>query len=342
MNKKLFIKTVSCLLIVTAGGYVFWKNQNKAPTTVILQGNVDIREVDLAFRQPGRLAVLNFDEGEMVKQGQLLAELDATPYEEALALAQANRAQALADRDKARRGSRTQEIEQAAAAVDQAKASAAEAQRNFVRQESLVKSGAASDRTLEAARSLRDQTSAALASAEQEYSLRKEGFRKEDIAAAEARFTAAEAQLDQSRTALSDTRLIAPSDGLISERVLEPGSMVTVNSSVYTLSLQEPIYVRAYVSQPQLTRVRPGNGVTVKADGTDKVFRGTIGFISPKAEFTPKSVETTELRTDLVYRVRIVIPDAAQTLRQGMPVTVVVDEDNQHPQGALTHNSVSE
>ena len=101
--------------------------------------------------------------------------------------------------------------------------------------------------------------------------------------------------------------------------------MATNATTVYTLSLQEPIYVRAYVSQIQLTRVQPGSAVTVTADGTPEAFKGTIGFISPKAEFTPKSVETAELRTDLVYRVRIVLPGAAKALRQGMPVTIAVD-----------------
>jgi len=327
MNKKLVIKVAVGILIVASGTYFLMKKQSGDSTSLVLHGNIDIREVDLAFRQPGRVISLKFDEGATVKQGQLLAELDAKPYDDALALAKANRAQALADLEKARHGSRTQEVAQADAGVRQARAALAEAERNYARQSSLAETGAASERTLEAARSARDQASAALASAEQGLSLRKEGFRKEDIAAAEARFEAADAQLAQAQTALADTRLIAPSDGLISARVREIGSMVTSNSSVYTLSLQEPIYVRAYVSQPQLTRVQPGSQVTVKADGTNEVFKGTIGFISPKAEFTPKSVETTELRTDLVYRVRVVLPGAAKTLRQGMPVTVIVDSN---------------
>jgi len=108
--------------------------------------------------------------------------------------------------------------------------------------------------------------------------------------------------------------------------VREAGSMVSNAASIYTLSLQDPVYVRAYVSGPQLTKIKPGSAVTVTADGTSERFKGTIGFISPKAEFTPKSVETTELRTDLVYRVRIVLPGAAHALRQGMPVSVLVDE----------------
>ncbi|MCU7373788.1 HlyD family efflux transporter periplasmic adaptor subunit [Paucibacter sp. O1-1] len=126
----------------------------------------------------------------------------------------------------------------------------------------------------------------------------------------------------QAETALADTRLNAPADGLIAARVREAGAMAAVGSPVYTLSLQDPVYVRAYVSQTQLSGLQPGSAVTVTADGSRERFKGTVGFISPKAEFTPKSVETTELRTELVYRVRIAVPGAARALRQGMPVTV--------------------
>lgn len=329
MNKQRVAAVVVGLLLLAAIFGLLWKRQAPATAGLVLHGNVDIREVDLAFRQPGRIAALKFDEGAAVRQGELLAELDTRPFEDALALARANRAQAQADLDKVRHGSRAQEIAQAGASVQQATAALQEAERNLARQTTLSETGAASERTFEAARSVRDQARAALTSAEQALALRREGSRKEDIAAAEARLAAAEAQLAQAQTALADTRLVAPADGVIAARVREIGSMATSATTVYTLSLQEPIYVRAYVSQPQLTRVRPGSTVRVKADGTDEVFKGTIGFISPKAEFTPKSVETTELRTDLVYRVRIVLPGAAKALRQGMPVSVSVDEGKQ-------------
>ena len=326
MDKKLVAILVIGLLVVGTGSYFFLNRQKDEAGAITLHGNVDIREVELAFRQPGRLAKLYFDEGAAVKQGQLLAELDAKPCEDALAVAKANRALSEADLDKARHGSRGQEIAQADATVRQATAALAEAERNFARQNTLSESGAASERTLDAARSARDQARAALASAEQGLGLRREGSRKEDIAAAEARFAAAQAQMTQAETALADTRLVAPADALVSVRVREAGSMVSNAAPIYTLSLQDPVYVRAYVSGPQLTKVKPGGVVTVTADGTSERFKGSIGFISPKAEFTPKSVETTELRTDLVYRVRVVLPGAAHALRQGMPVSVLVDE----------------
>lgn len=100
--------------------------------------------------------------------------------------------------------------------------------------------------------------------------------------------------------------------------------MVTSRDPVYTLSLRDPVYVRAYVSEPELGRIAPGMPVSITTDSSERAYRGHIGFIAPRAEFTPRAVETTELRTDLVYRLRIVVDAGDEGLRQGMPVTVSV------------------
>ena len=322
MKKKPLVALALVLIAAVGWGGWRWHLSRAAEGPLTLYGNVDIREVELAFRQPGRILKLLVDEGSTVKAGEVLALLDAKPYEDALALAKAQNAQAQAMLKKYQRGSRLQEIAQAEAEVARTKAQVMETEWNFTRQRELAKTGAASEQVLEAARSAHDQAKAALAAATESLSMRREGFRREDVAAAEANLAAAEAAVAQAETARSDTKLLAPSDGLISARVREAGSMAANGAAVFTLSLMDPIYVRAYVSQPQLTRVQPGSEVEVSADGCAETFRGTVGFISPRAEFTPKSVETAELRTDLVYRVRIVLPgSAAASLRQGMPVT---------------------
>ena len=289
-----------------------------------LYGNVDIREVELAFRQPGRLAQMVFDEGDTVTAGEVMARLDAVPYRERLAAAEAEHGAARAELDKLRSGNRPQEIAQARESVSQAQAAFTEAQRDFQRQSSLFESGASSQRTVDAARAAHDRTAANLAAAKAALSLAVDGFRSEDIAVGEARVAAAAAALAQARTALADTQLVAPSDATVMARVREPGSMVASNNAVYSLSLRDPLYVRAYVSEPDLGRIAPGSPVRVYSDSSNRVYRGQIGFISPRAEFTPKTVETTDLRTDLVYRLRVVIADADEGLRQGMPVTVEV------------------
>lgn len=322
------ILIIAALVIVAGGiGFSWMQRRGHDESSLRLYGNVDIREVQLAFRQPGRIARMAFDEGDTVVAGERMAVLDDQPYREALAAADAAVRVAQAELDKLRHGLRPQEITRARETLNQALAAANDAERNYRRQSSLLASGASSQRTVDAARAANDQAAAAVKSARAALSLATEGFRSEDIAAGEARLAAAQAARAQAATALADTVLVAPSAGTVIARVREPGSMVASQSTVYSLSLNAPVYVRAYVGEPELGRIAPGTRVLVHSDSSDKVFRGRVGFISPRAEFTPKTVETADLRTDLVYRLRVVIDDARAdaTLRQGMPVTIDVD-----------------
>ncbi len=316
---------VAIALLIAVIGWNGWQRSSAVAAPLRLYGNVDIREVQLAFRQPGRIAGMAFEEGDRVAAGARLATLDAGPYRDALAAADAAVAVARAERDKLRHGLRPQEIVRAREALRQAQAIASEADRNLRRQSGLLASGAASQRTVDAARAAQEQAAAGLKSAQAALSQANEGARAEDIAAAEARLAAAEAARAQAATALADTTLRAPSPGTILARVREPGSMVSSQNTVYSLSLDAPVYVRAYVGEPDLGRIAPGTRVQLRRDGSGKVYHGQIGFISPRAEFTPKTVETTDLRTDLVYRLRIVVSDADTALRQGMPITIDVD-----------------
>ena len=327
-GKVRWIVMAIAIAIVASGAAWLWTQRTSPDDDLLrLYGNVDIREVQLAFRQPGRIARMAFDEGDAVTAGTRMAALDAQPYQEALAVAEATVQVARAELNKLRRGLRPQEIAQTQEALNQALAVANDAERNFRRQSELLVSGASSERTVDAARTARDQAVAGAKAAKAALSQATEGFRREDIAAGEARLAAAEAARAQAVTALADTELLAPNAGTVIARVREPGSMVASQSTVYSLSLDAPVYVRAYVGEADLGRIAPGTRVRVRSDSSAKVYQGQIGFISPRAEFTPKTVETTELRTDLVYRLRIVIDEANAdaALRQGMPVTVEVD-----------------
>ena len=322
MNVKRKLPIVVLLLAVAGGAWWLTHRSESADAPLTLYGNVDIREVELAFRQAGRLATMQVDEGATVRQGELLATLDARPYEDALRAADAELQRAQAELAKLRQGNRVQDVRRAEAGVVQAEAVLRKLEADLVRQNELAAVGAASRKTQEAARSARDEAVAVLASARQSASLQKEGARREDIAAAAAGVAAAEAQQAQARTALDDTRLLAPSDGVVLARLREPGAMLSNRDTVFTLSLPSPLYIRAYVAEVNLGAAAPGTAVEVTSDSSAKVYRGQIGFVSPRAEFTPKSVETSQLRTDLVYRLRIVVPEADSGLRQGMPVTV--------------------
>ncbi len=150
--------------------------------------------------------------------------------------------------------------------------------------------------------------------------------------ALEAEVESAQAKVAYAMTHLDDTALISPSPGVILTRIREPGSVLKIGEPIFTLSLFDPIWIRAYVSEPNLGKIYPGMEAEIHLDTLgSKVYKGQIGFISPVAEFTPKSVETTDLRTDLVYRLRIVIKDPDQFLRQGMPVTVKLPRHLSNP-----------
>ena len=193
-----------------------------------------------------------------------------------------------------------QELAQAEAQVRQHEAALTALSKEADRREVLVASGAVTDQSLDDVTSRRAQTQAALDSAR--------------------------ASLALAKIRLSDTELLAPQDGVLLTRVQEPGAMVGVGQTVMVQSLTNPIWVRAYIPEPDLGLVHPGQTAQVWTDSRpDQPYRGHVGFISPEAEFTPKNVQTPKLRTDLVFRVRIIVDDPDQGLRQGMPVTVTLE-----------------
>lgn len=291
--------------------------------SLTLYGNVDIRQVELGFRVAGRLKVMLLEEGQAVTAGTLLAELDPVTFEHDLQAAVANLDVEEATLQKLVKGSRPEEILRGKAAVEEAAASAKNARLDLARAQQLLTEGATPRATYDNALTVSLQADARLASANESYRLLVQGNRQEDIAAGRAAVLAAQARVAAARTALEDTHLLAPSDGVILSRVREPGAIVSPSDIVYVLSLTRSVWVRAYVAEPQLGRLHPGMEVTVSSDAApSRRVKGHIGFISPTAEFTPKSVETPELRTDLVYRLRIIIDEPDQGLRQGMPVTV--------------------
>ena len=313
-------------MAVAAGAFYLYGTRNdrnnRTEDSLTLYGNVDIREVALSFRVGGRLDQVAFDEGDAVAPGDAVASIDAQPYLDELAVAEARVASARVQLRRLEAGSRPQEIDRARAEVAEARSAFGNAVQELDRKRALIESGATSQRELDVALARHGETAARLDSAQEALALAEEGFRPEDVEAGRVELALARAQLDQIRTRVADTRLVAPSPGVVLTRVLEPGSIVAAGAPVVTLSLSDTVYVRAYVSQPQLGRAVPGLPVTLETDSSERTYQGQVGFVSPRAEFTPRSVETPELRTDLVYRLRILVLDPDDSLRQGMPVTV--------------------
>lgn len=176
---------------------------------------------------------------------------------------------------------------------------------------------------LEDARTARNQAQANLQAAKDKLSQYLSGNRPQEIEQAKADVAQSEAALAQAQLNLQDATLVSPSAGTVLTRAVEPGTMLGAGGTVFTLSLTQPVWVRAYVNETSLNQAVPGTELEIYTDGRpDKPYHGKIGFVSPTAEFTPKSVETPDLRTDLVYRLRVIVTDADDALRQGMPVTL--------------------
>ncbi|WP_035611792.1 efflux RND transporter periplasmic adaptor subunit [Haloferula sp. BvORR071] len=350
---KKAIPIILLAAILGGGGWYFYKKQHPSEDPLVLHGNVDIRGVDLGFRVAGRIAEVLKDEGDTVKAGELLARIDGEPYQREAdqaraALVQAKAAseqakaklgQAKADADLKRAGYRKEEIQQAEASLSEAKVTMDNAERAHSRQESLVKSNAVSRQAYENVEAGYREAEQRMKLAQANLDRLQAGFRSEEIAAAEATVGAAQAAVGASEAdvvkaeaavktveiKLADTELKSPSDGVVITRALEPGAIVQAGPTVLSLSLEKPVWVRAYVHEPELGKFPPGTRVKVFSDSDPKKgFSGTVGFVSPRAEFTPKSVETKELRTSLVYRMRVVVDDSDGSLRQGMPVRVTL------------------
>ncbi|MFJ5484099.1 secretion protein HlyD [Pectobacterium actinidiae] len=343
MNKRK-LAFAALVLILLGAGYGFYHHQTQQEKPLTLYGNVDIRTVNLAFRVGGRAVELNVDEGDAVQAGQPLATLDAVPYLNAQNQAQANLASAQAQLQLAQEGYRQEEIAQVRSQVVQSQAAYDYANSFYLRQQGLWDKRVISANMLDDARTTRNQALATLQAAKDKLSQFERGNRPQEIAAAQAVVAQAEAGLAQAELDKQDTVLLAPSPGVILTRAVEKGSMLAAGSTVFTLSLTRPVWVRAYVSEKDLGRVVPGSHMLIYTDGRpNQPYHGKIGFVSPSAEFTPKSVETEDLRTDLVYRLRIVVNDPDDGLRQGMPVTlrfedVPAEDGNRNNQEPVRHD----
>jgi HlyD family secretion protein len=318
-------KAVLIALLVAGGvaGVWWYKSRYAAGSELVLQGNVEVRQVNLGFKVAGRIEVLNVDEGDRVRAGQVLASLEKVYFTDTLAQMRAQQGQSQANYEKMKAGNRPEEIAEARALVAEREATLTNAKITKSRAEALLKTPAGSQKVFDDSSAAERQADAQLNSAREALRLQEIGFRKEDIALAKSQLDERNATVATAERQLADADLIAPSDGTVLSRVREVGAIVQAGETVYVLSLTSPVWVRTYVSEPDLGRIKPGMDVSVRTDMPGgKVYSGKVGFISTAAEFTPKTVETTELRTALVYRIRIVVDGTADELRQGMPVTV--------------------
>ncbi len=381
-------------IAAAAGGWWWFTRAERSPRPLALYGNVDLRQVQLAFNNSERISAVLAQEGDHVRRGQVLARLDQSRLEPQVAQAAAqvaaqrqaverlhngNRPQEIGQAralvaaqqsivEKLHNGSRPEEIAQARANVVAAQAEVVNTRRRHKRLMSLSavrlpdqsQVQAVSQEDLDDARAALDgaearltvsqkarelslagprqeeiaESDARLALNRKALELSLAGARKEDIAQAEAQLRGIEAQLAFLKQQLADTQLMAPADAVVRTRLLEVGEMSSPQRPVFSLAIIDPKWVRAYVSETDIGKLRPGMTASVAVDSFPKrQFEGWIGFISPVAEFTPKAVQIEELRTSLVYEVRVFVKDPADELRLGMPATVSFPADQRGPQG---------
>jgi HlyD family secretion protein len=271
------IRIVGLIVLAVVAGFVWWFSHRERPSQELtLYGNVDLRELDLAFNNSERILRVLVTEGDRVHRGQVLARVDTSRLAPQVAQAEAN------------------------VALDGV--NLANARDQYQRNLTLSRNSGG------------------------------RGVARQDVDNAKAAFDAQaarrqsdSAQLALLRQELADAVLVSPANATVRTRIMEPGEMASPTRPVFSLALTDPKWVRVYVSETDLGKVRPGMAATITVDGfPGKRFPGWIGFISPTAEFTPKSVETEDLRTSLVYEVRVFVKDPADALRLGMPATAHV------------------
>lgn len=325
MKKPLIIAIAVAILTGAAG--IGWRLAHPPESDkLVFHGNVDVRQVSLSFDGAGRVKEMRAEEGDHVKAGSVLAVLDTTD----LAL-QAAQAQAQIDVQqqawlRLRSGARPQEVAQARSRLAAVQADATRAQQDAERLQSIfnnTQGRGVSAQELDRARAALDVAGANVMEQKEALRLTEAGARQEEVAGAAAQLKAAQAQLALLQHQIAQGELKSPADAVVRSRLLEPGDMATPQRAVFALSLTQPKWVRVYVSETDLGRIRPGMAASVTTDSDPAhPVSGKIGYISSVAEFTPKAVQTEELRTSLVYEVRVVVDDQGDVLRLGQPVTV--------------------
>ncbi len=323
-------RLILLLVVVLAIAAVLWWQfgRTQVPRTLALYGNIDLRQVDLAFNDSERVAAVLVQEGDRVRAGQVLARLDTSRLEPQVAKARAQVAAQQQALLRLQRGNRPEEIAQSHANVLAATADVANADAQYQRLQALAEKSsgrAVSRQDLDAAKQAAESAQARLIANQKALALEQIGPRREDIAQAEEQLRAEQADLALAQQNLANAELRAPLDTVVRARLTEPGNMSSPQQSAFTLAIVDPKWVRAYVDETDLGRIREGLCARISVDSfPTRGFDGWVGYISPLAEFTPKNVETTQLRSSLVSEVHVFVSDPQNELRLGMPATVHV------------------
>jgi HlyD family secretion protein len=308
-----------------------------------VSGHVEATETRLAAEAGGRVLSLTVKEGDRVEQGQTILTLDTRDTELAINRAKSERAAAEAQLRLVQAGSRVEDIRQAEAQVETARADVAAAkvelaaaEQDLARFETLLQSNSGSRKQRDDAAARRDVardrvTSAAarVRNAEQVAAKLRAGARKEEVDAARARVATVTAQIESLEKGLTDATLKSPVAGVVTEKLVEVGEVIAPRAPAVVLVDLDHAWADVFVPEPNIPQIKLGQTATVYTDAGGNGINGTIAFISPKAEFTPRNVQTAEERSKLVYRVRINVDNKNGVLKQGMPIEAEIPLNSQ-------------
>jgi HlyD family secretion protein len=322
MKKKLLI--VGIIVVILVAVYlVSHMGERKEEGVMLLSGNVEVTETNVGFKIPGRVVDRPVDEGYKVKTGDLLARLDSGELASIVSQSRAALAEADTRLAELKAGSRSQEIGQARAGLSAQEAELVKVRKDFERADMLHRNGAISTSQFDVAKSAFETRAALQRNAEEALSLVKEGPRKEDIRAAEHRVEQSKAVLATSMERLKDTAIYAPITGVILRKNVEVGETVAAGTPVVTMGDLDHPWVKVYVKEDQLGLMKLGQKAKVTVDTyKGKVYEGTVSYISSEAEFTPKTVQTQEERTKLVFGVKVQVKNVNDELKPSMPADV--------------------
>lgn len=327
MKKKLTIALI--ILLISFISYkiysnIFLKNENN----LTFYGNIDTRTVNVGFRFLGKIENITKDEGEIVKKDEVLVKLDTASLEKSLEELNEKIFASKLELSKLQTGYRQEEILEAKAAMEEAIENLNKTKDTYNRQANLFKTKSTSEENFTISQLNYKQALATLDKAKALYELRKNGYRDEDIKIQESNLKSLEIQAEKIKIDLNDSVIKAPVDGVILTRFKEIGAITNAGESILEIAKTDEFWVRAYIDEKNLGNIKPGLKMSIQTDSRSENYEGVIGFISPVAEFTPKNIETQELRADLVYSFRVIVKNPDDKIRQGMPVTLKIVQNN--------------
>ena len=315
-------------LAVTGGGYLYVRSaaNHAVDTTLRISGNIEAHESVVSFKVQGRIMELSVQEGQYVKQGDLLARLDNDDYRQQVRVDEATVGTREAELELAVAGSRVQEIQAAKQTLIDARADMELKRSEFRRRQALLAEQGVSKEDVDSAATQLKRAQATYERVKQTHDQIVEGTRKEEIAVRRAQLESAREALQMSRVKLAYTVLSAPVSGVVLVRQAELGEVVSAGTPVVTIADVDHLWMRGYLNETDLGRVKWGQSATVRTDTyPEKAYQGRVSFISSQAEFTPKSVETHKERVTLVYRIKIDLDNPNHELKPGMPADAMID-----------------